>query len=765
MIFDCSRTRAAAAVICGALCLGARDAPAQTASADPAQLAVPDTTQTGAITGIVLDDATDLPLAGVTLELEARGRSETSHTDGRFLLGRLRPDNYRLAVRRIGYAAIREEVEVLPGDTTRLTLRMRPSAFEMSGVIVTAGGRTQQAGEVFQPTSALTGAELRRRMQTSVAGTLSGEPGLTERYNGPAASQPVIRGLSGERVLVLEDGQRPGDVASTGADHAVSIDPLGAERIEVVRGAAGLLYGSNALGGVVNVIRDDIPRDRPEHLTGSARVQGESVNEQVAAAAALRGAVGSFAWRAAIAGRTGGETRTPEGVLPSTELRGSSGSLGVSRVGDQGVAGAALRYVALDYGVPGTFGGETIPGAHEDGVEIEMRRFSGSARAEHRPRAGPFSALEADAGYSWYRHREMERGGFVGTEFGQLTGTGRLLARHDHEGESLRQEGAFGVSGLWRDLAVAGSSTGTRPAREYNAAAFIFEELGWRAIRLQGGARYDWTRVQPLDTRAGQVGEVRTRDFGAVSASAAGLVEMTPGLVAGVSAARSFRTPAIAELFSDGPHLADYSYDIGNPALEPEIGFGVDLFARLERERIRGEAALFRNRIDGFIHHSPTGEMDPRFGRFPVYRAAQADALLVGGELKLEWEAVPSLVLQGQGSHVRGTLIDDDQPLPAIPPLQGTFGVRYDTPRWFAGAEWHLAAEQDRVAEHELSTGGHQRVDLSSGLRWSAAGRLHSITLGVANLADTAWRDHLSRVRAVAPQPGRNIRLMYHVEL
>ena len=760
-----SRTVAAALAICGALCFGAPHALAQTASADPAALAVPDTLPTGAITGIVLDDATGVPLAGVTLELESRGRSETSHTDGRFLLGSLQPGSYRIALRRVGYAPSALDVQVVSHDTTRLTVRMRPSAFEMAGVIVTAGGRPQRPGEVFQPASSLGGAELRRRLETSVAGTLAGEPGITERYNGPAASQPVIRGLTGERVLVLEDGQRPGDVAATGGDHAVSIDPLGAERIEVVRGAAGLLYGSNALGGVVNVIRDDIPRDRPEHLTGSARLQGENVNEQVAAAAALRGAAGSFAWRAALSGRTAGETRTPEGTLPSTDLRGSSGSLGLSHVGDRGFAGAALRYFALDYGVPGTFAGQTIPGAHEDGVEIEMLRFTGSGRAEHRPDSGPFSAIEADAGYSWYRHRELERGGFIGTEFGQLTGTGRLLARHDHETESLRQEGAIGISALGRDLAVAGSSTGTRPAREYNVAAFIFEEVGWGALRLQGGARYDWTRIEPLDTRPGQVGDVRTRDFNAVSASLAGLVEVAPGLVAGVSAARSFRTPAIAELFSDGPHLADYSYDIGNPALDPEIGFGVDLFARLEGDRIRGEAALFRNDINGFIHHQPTGEMDPRFGRFPLYRAAQADARLVGGEVKVEWEAAPSLVLHGQGSQVRGTLVDDDEPLPAIPPMQGAIGARYERPGWFAGAEWRLAAQQDRVAEHELATDGHQRIDLSAGLRWSTAGRLHSLTLGVANLTDTAWRDHLSRIRAVAPQPGRNIRLMYHVEL
>src|SRR5690606_4953324 len=157
---------------------------------------------------------------------------------------------------------------------------------------ITAGGRAQRADRAFQPVSVLSGAELQRRLEPSLAATLAGEPGISQRYNGPAASQPVIRGLSGDRVLVLEDGNRTGDVSSTSADHAVSLDPLGAERIEVVRGAAGLLYGSNALGGVINVIREDVPRTRPEQLTGSASLQAESVNEGVAAAAELGGAVG-----------------------------------------------------------------------------------------------------------------------------------------------------------------------------------------------------------------------------------------------------------------------------------------------------------------------------------------------------------------------------------------------------------------------------------------------------------------------------------------
>jgi iron complex outermembrane receptor protein len=719
----------------------------------------------GSIAGRVVDSEQNGPVGGVAVRLSALRRSEMTHSDGGFSLAQLPAGSYTLSFDRIGYAPVERQVEVVAGETTEVAVRMQPSALRLAEIVVTAGGREQRTDEVFQASSVLSGAELRRRMDVSVAATLAREPGITQRYNGPAAAQPVIRGLSGDRVLVLEDGNRTGDVSATSADHAVSVDPLGAERIEVVRGPAGLLYGSNALGGVVNVIREDIPLDLPEHLTASASFQAESVNRGTSGAARVGGSLGALAWTATLTGRLAGDTRTPLGALPSSGLVGHSAGAGLSWIRPDGHFGLAIRDFAMDYEVPGTFLGETIPGAHEGGVDIEMRRVTGMGKAAKTTRTGPFSSVELDGSYSWYRHKELEASGIVGTEFGQLSGTARLIARHLHEGGSVRREGALGLWALGKDFSVAGSNTGTRPAREYTLAGFGYEELGWRALRLQAGARYDWTSIEPLDTRPGQLGEVRARDFGAISASLSTLVELRPGFTTGVTVARAFRTPAIEELFSDGPHLADYSYNIGNPNLGAEVGFGLDLFARLTSSRLRGEAAVFRNRIDGFIHYEATGRLDPRLGRFPVYQAAQTDAVLSGAEGLLEIEALPSLVLHAQGSYVRGSRADGDEPLPAIPPFQGTVGARYERPRWFATVEWIGAASQDRVAENESATAGHALFDLGGGLRWSMRGQLHSLTLGIANLADRSWRDHLSRIRTVAPQPGRNLRLLYHVEL
>lgn len=740
-----------------------------TAFADPpatfAQTPASATSTTGTLTGRVVDAEDGTPVLGVAVRLSAIGRGDLTRSDGTFSLRDVPMGEYTLVVQRVGYAPTELAVAVSSGETTAITVEMRATALPVSGLVVTTGGTARARDEVFQPVSAIDGAALRQRLSTSVASTIAGEPGITERYNGPAASQPVIRGLSGDRVLMLEDGNRSGDVAAGSADHAVSIDPASAERIEVVRGPAGLLYGSNALGGVINVIREDVPRTRPERTTGRVSLQAETVNSGMSAATEARGAMGEIAWRAAVSGRLADDTRTPIGTLPSTDLSGHGAGVGFAWIRPEGFAGLAVRDFSLNYGVPGTFQGQTIPGAHEGGVSIEMRRVSGTGTASWLAGWGPFSSVALDATYVWYHHRELESSGIVGTEFGQLSGTARLVARHHHDNGSLRREGAVGLWTMGRDLSVAGSNTGSRPAREYVGAIFGYEELAWSRFQLQFGARYDRLRVEPLDTSPGLLGQVRTRDFGAISGSAAGMVDVGAGVVVGISTSRAFRTPSIEELFSNGPHLADYSYNVGNPELIPEYGFGADAFVRYSSERIRAEAGVFRNSIQDFIHYLPTGQLDPRQNRYPVYQAAQMDAVLSGAEAVLNWEVMPSFALRSSLNLVRGSRASDGEPLPEMPPLNWSQSARYERPRWFATVEWRGGAAQRRVSVNEIPTDGYSLLDAGIGLRWDAWGGFHSVTLTASNVTDAEWRDHLSRIRAVAPQPGRNLRVLYHVEL
>jgi iron complex outermembrane recepter protein len=716
-----------------------------------------------AIHGTVVDAETGQPVGGATVRLRELRRSELSHADGSFHFDRLGAGTFTVTVTRVGYGMAERTVRVGADETAQITFRLQPSAIQLTELVVTGTGTERTSQEAYRPTTVLADAELRRKLATTVAATLAGEPGISQVSNGPAAARPVIRGLGGDRVLMLEDGDRTGDVSSTAPDHAVAVEALTAERIEVVRGPAALLYGSSALAGVVNVIREEVPRTLPERFSGTLSTQGESVNQGLAGGAAVLLPVGSFALRAEASGRRAGDTRTPLGTLPGTDLTGYNLGGGASWIHPRGFVGAAVREYALDYGVPGTFQGETIPGAHEGGADIRMRRTAARVHAGLLRTTGPFRGVDFDANYTRYRHDEIEPGGFIGTQFGQLTATGNLVARHAHTADGFLIEGASGIWGMWKDLAVGGGRSGSHPAKLVSLAGFLYEEVGLGALRLQAGARYDWTQVTPDGNVQSRLENVRQRRFGAISGSLAGLYTPVEGVTLGASVARAFRTPSIEELFSDGPHLASYRFEVGNPDLRPEYGLGTDVFVRATRSRFRGEVTLFRNAIDGYVYFEPTGEMDPVERRVPVVRAQQTNAVLAGAEASVQWEALRHIVLEGNAGYVHARR-DGGEPLPLIPPLNGQVGARYDATRYFAGAMYRASSRQTRTADFEEETAGYGLVDLNGGIRWTAwGGRLHTLTLRVDNLLDTAWRDHLSVVKEVAPQPGRNVQLLYRV--
>lgn len=751
----------------------------------PTAFAQSDGSQRGHLRGDVVDAETGEPLPGAAVRLGELGRGQATDGDGSFLFEHLPVRTVSVSVQYLGYVTSEQRVQIRAGETVSARFELQASAVVSQGIVVTGLGRERSVAEAYRPTAVVHGRDLERSLETSLAETLRRIPGLNAVYNGPAATRPTIRGMGGDRLLVLEDGQRVGDLSSTASDHAVAVDPVSAERIEVVRGPAGLLYGSNALGGVINVWREEVPRTIPSTVTGTFTATGQSVNSGIAGHGLVHVPLGPFALRAELTGRTAGDTRTPLGVLPSSGLTTYSGTVGLSHVADWGYLGAAYRYYDSAYGVPGTFNDETIPGAHEGGVDIEMQRHVGRLKGAWLSGIGPFSVVELDANLTYYRHVEIEVRGtdtpdLIGAEFSLVSAGGSLIGRHGHELGHAHVEGAVGISGSFRDLIARGGYTGTRSANELTLAAFLFEEFQWESLRLQLGGRFDYQAVSPYNTSPIRVGgrqiPVTARSFGNVSASLALLYDLHPGWTVGASVARAFRSPAIEELYSDGPHLADYSYNIGNPELGSEIGHGVDAFLRISGRRFFVEAGAYVNHVSGFIYYRPTGELDPRFRRFPVFQAASSDALFLGTELQARLEIYRHIVLEGTASYVHASRVEDNDPLPMIPPLSGNIEVRYDDSSLFASVGGQLAAPQHRTPGPiaipdqsesvlpEQPTDGFALLDAAVGYRFAHGPLIHSITLRGRNLTNAVWRDHLSRIKDVAPQSGRDILLVYRIQ-
>lgn len=733
----------------------------------------------GSVVGAVVDGATREPVPVAQVRLVPSHHAVLTQAEGRFLLGDVEPGTYTLSVERIGYRVENREVVVSTGQTVEVRVEMQVSAIEIGGIVVSTGALTARAADdVLSPVTTISGADLDRRSNQTLAAMLDGRPGLTSTSLGPSTARPIIRGLGGDRILVLEDGQRTGDMSSLSSDHAVASDPLTAQQIEVVRGPMSLMYGSSALGGVVNLVREDIPTTSQAGWHGMLSTEGASVNDGLSGGGYLTSGVGPLALRLEGSARRFANISTPSGRVANTGGRTYESALGVGIPGTHLHGGASYRFYANDYGIPGGF-----VGGHATGVDISMRRHALRFQSELHRKEGLLSSIGVDGGFTHYRHTELEPSGNLGTSYDQDLLQGELVARHSPAGP-LR-EGAVGVRGQYRDI-LTGGTLRTPSTWDYALAAFAVEEVGPDALRLQFGLRYDHARYEPRDTSAfvtagGQRIPARPRTFGSVSGSAGVLWSPAEALRVGASMSRAYRTPDFNELYSNGPHLAANSYDVGNPSLSHETGLGIDVFVRVTTDQMRAEVAAYRNTLDNYVFPSSHGraELGAQGGR-PRFQYTNEDARFSGVEGEVLAAITTSLRLEGGGSLVRAHFTSDRAPLPVfdgvdttfvaaskypprIPPPQGRVGLRLDQPGRFAGVGVKLVARQGRLGDLETSTAGYALVDASAGLRLVRGGTLHTLTVRLDNAFAARYRDHLSRIKEIMPGPGRGVSLLYRV--
>ncbi|MCY3611959.1 MAG: TonB-dependent receptor [Gemmatimonadetes bacterium] len=708
----------------------------------------------GEIEGVVRDADTGEPLAGAFVAVVGTGTSAVTHGDGTFHLTGIAGGSYSLRVERLGYRSRTSEVTV--GDESAVVaIELTTSPIALQGMVVTGTLSERVAAEALRPVSVLAGDALQRRSEATVAATLASMPGMAAISMGPAVSQPVVRGLSGDRVLMLEDGTPVGDASNSGTDHATALDPSSARRIEIVRGPGALLYGGNALGGVVNVIRDEIPSSVPHHVTGSTTLQSQSVTGALGGSAtAVFPVAERVPLRLEVAARTAGDLKTPVGTLPNTNGRLWTGGAGTAYVADWGHLGGSFRSYRNDYGIPGGF-----VGGHEEGVRIEMQRYASKFQAVAEEPAGFFEDIRFAATHTWYEHREIEPPDILGTLFRQQAASGDILGRHAAWGPFAA--GAMGARLSWEDFTYGGSLY-TPDTRRLRAAMYLLEEVDLGSARIEWGLRYDWTRADPLEEdRDSDIGEIRDRSFHALSGSMGVLLNPVSGLTLGASVVRAFRSPDVDELYSEGPHLAAYAFEVGNPSLESEIGRGFDIFLRFESDRVRGEVTGFYNDIRGYVY----GEDTDRLSRvlLPIYQFQSNDAVFSGFEAGVDVDIGGGFALEAVASTVQGSLKGTDQPLPLVPPLRGHTALKYERPLWFIRGEAEMAASQDRIGEFETATDGYTVLNLSTGTRITLGGRLNVLAVSLNNVTDTVYRNHLSRVKEIMPEAGRGLDLTYRV--
>ncbi len=689
---------------------------------------------------------------------EGRVAGRLTGGDGRVSFADLPEGTYRLAVEAPGFETLESQVRLPTAETIHVVLQPRPLTLEE--VVGTAS--PLRSGVTYTAVQAFDRDALTERMGASIGSMLDGEPGVAMRSLGAAATRPVIRGFDGDRILVLENGERMGDVGETAADHAVALDPLTIERLEVVRGPASLLYGSGALGGVVNLTTRDMPRTWSRGWEGALETQASSMNSSASASGILLHGADHWATTFRFSAREAGDIRTPAGRIRDTALSSRDGSVGLVRQWDELHLGVSGSFVDREYGVP-----EEWDDPDEE-VFIAMERQSLQARLDWEPvEPGFIRGLEWRTLASRFFQQEVERGlqedgrvdEDVELEYDALSFSSTATLRHGPVG--VFAEGAFGMAVRGRRLDIGGDEAFTPGVDERSVGMFTFQEAPLSDdLTLQVGARIEgnWNGARPNDDFPDSDD---TRNATAFSGSVGLNWRPGAGWETGLQVARAHRVPLVEELFAHGPHIGISTFEIGDPDLADEVSHGLDLFVRRDFARGSVEMAGFANWINDYVAFQPLGRIDQESG-FPVFQYQGTDARLLGGELSGDvrlnevWSA-------GAGvDWVRGARTDSaGDPLPSIPPLRTRVQLRADPGRWWAGATLRATSSQDRVAPDEPATDGYLLLDVRAGLRMDPMGS-HSVLLRVDNALNQSYRDHLSRLPSRdLLMPGRAISVSY----
>ena len=719
------------------------------------------------LSGRLLNELSGEPIGGAVVVIEELRRETTSDPQGGFTFAEIPPGLYHLAVRADGFSSRRTEVAAAAGAAP-LEVRVSPELhFEE---VVSVGPEARSQFESFQPTTVLSGQELTKRLEMSLGATLESQPGVASRSFGPAPARPVIRGLDGDRVLILQDGQRLGDLSSQSGDHGVNVNPAAATTIEVVRGPATLLYGANAIGGLVNIITDEIPSKPQTGTSGNFTFDLGSAATEAAGAGDLHVGNGTFALHVGGGGRRSGDVATPLGDVVNSQSRNGFASVGLAWTGARTYAGGSYGYDDTRYGIP----------VVEDGVlELTPRRHALTLRGGGRDLPGVFESFRVTLGHRRYQHEELA-GADVGTRFTNNTTELEVMGSHRAVG---RLKGSIGAWVLDRAFAAEGAEALSPAVGQRGFAAFLYEEVAWPHVTAQFGGRVDHTRFDPA-------GEPR-RNFTNGSGSLGLLLRpaaANDSVTVAASLALTARNPALEELFFYGLHHGNFALEVGNPGLESERAFGFDLSLRWRRSRATGEVTYFRNSVDRFIFRNVLSEVEfeareseftARFGGRPAAGHAHeigdeedlpfveyvgADALLQGIEAHTDLQLTQKLAAEVGVDYIRGTLRTTDEPLPRMPPLRGRVGLRYQLDAFQVGGEMVLVAEQDRISTGETATGGYQLMRLFGSYSFTAGRALNTITARLDNATNELYRNHLSLIKDLVPEMGRNFKVLYNVK-
>lgn len=720
----------------------------------------------------------NIPLHDVTVRVSQTGQTARTDSEGRYTLSDIAPGRYTLIYHLEGFSDVTRVVTVSAGASLNIDIELPVLALREQ-VTVTASGEEQSVFDSFQNVISVGSTRVTEKASTSIGEVLEEETGVAKRSFGPGSSRPVIRGFDGDRVLVLQDGVRSGSVGSQSGDHGEPLDPLSAERLEVLKGPATLLYGSNAIGGVVNVIGHHTD-DYHDGFRGFFTGVGGTADRQRAAAGGLEYGFNRWLFRGNLSAQRTGDYDTPLGRIPNSRARSNSASFGTGYYGENAFFGGTYGFDVRRYGVPfaalfeehdddddlagrSRFG--ELPDVDEE-IDLRLRRHNLRFNGGFRNLTNSFlRGVNYSFDYTDYRHKEIEIEEDGDEEVGTIFTNKTFSYRSVFEQQKYNKlTGRFGFEGFNRNYRVEGAEQLIDGKVTQNSfSGFALQEIDLDRIRLQFGGRVENNRYDTENPA------LRDRSFTGFSGGAGINIGLWEGGAFIANYTHSHRAPALEELYNNGPHIGTVTFEIGNEDLRSERSNGIDLSLRHLARNVRFTGNIFYYRINNFVFLAPQdedgdGEVDIEDG-LPVARFEQEDASFVGGELSAE--ATFNRYLGGFLSFdvVRAKLVNESVDLPRIPPAKLRMGLDFRYNGLSLRPEVVIASAQTKIFPLETRTDGYGIVNLAGSYTIGRQHSAHIFSFNAYNLTNKLYRNHVNFIKDLLPEIGRGIRFGYTIRI
>jgi iron complex outermembrane receptor protein len=665
------------------------------------------------------------------------GRVTDTNDDGAYEFKDVPPGTYDVVATMPAMDGASQSVTVREGATATANFELEIASVRAE-VTVTASGREQLTLEAFQTVTSLDALELSQNPATSLGEALDGQPGVAKRGSGPGSARPVVRGFDGDRILVLQDGAPAGGLGFQSGDHPEPVNTSTLERVEVLKGPATLLYGSNAVGGVVNAISPDtnVHDHTHEGLHGFVSGFGGSNNGEAGGSVSLDYGKGNWRVFANGGAQRAGAYKTPEGEVSNTQTRVANGQFGFGRSTGRGFFTASGGY---DDGLFGIAGEEAM---------IDFRRYNVRFTGGVKNMDAPISAFRTTVNYTDWQHAEIEDGQAATTLINKQFNYRGVFEQR----QGSTWSGSFGFSGSLRDYEAIGEESLTPPTNQKGIAGFILEEVQVERAKFQLGGRFDHTRYTPDG--------LRNRNFSGLSGGAGVHVGLWPNGAFVANFTSSYRAPALEELYNNGPHPGNQAFEIGNENLENERSNGIDLSLRHQAPRVNAEMNSFYYDIRDFVFLDPTGDVEEDLN---VYNYAQANARFAGIEAVLDVGIHPNLWLNFGLDSVNAKIKETNMALPRIPPVRGRSGLEFRWGGLSIRPEVVMARAQNNLSTFETRTPGYSVFNLKGSYSIVRQHAIHMISANFFNMGDRLYRNHVSFVKEEAPEIGRGVSFSYSV--